>query len=118
MASTKQTLSARAFAVELLAASNGPRKVKELVEAALADPRAPKMAGKTPAATLSTQLYVAAKSGKPVATIDGTEGVIGQGGSRPARLQAQPRPASIVDPAHAAQQEALGRASCSVGRYL
>jgi hypothetical protein len=47
MPSTKQTISARAVAVELLAASNRPRKVKELVEAALADPRARKMAGKT-----------------------------------------------------------------------
>lgn len=76
MSSKKQTLSARAVAIEILAAANEPQKVKDLVEAALADPRARKMAGKTPAATLSAQLYVAAKSSKPVTTLDGTEGII------------------------------------------
>lgn len=81
MSSTKESLSARAVAVELLAASSGPRKVKELVAEALADPRARKMKGKTPAATLSAQLYTAAKSGKPVTTLDGTDGVIVKTGS-------------------------------------
>ena len=75
MPSKKQTMSAKVVAIELLAAA-GKYKVKDLVEAALADPRAKKMKGRTPAATLSAQLYVAAKSGKPVTTEDGTEGVI------------------------------------------
>jgi hypothetical protein len=79
MPAKKQSLSARAVAVELLAASSGPRKVKELVAEALADPGSRKMKGKTPEATLSAQLYVAAKSGKPVTTQDGTEGVIVKG---------------------------------------
>ena len=76
MPSTKQSLSARAVAVELLAAATGPRKVKEVIAEALADPRTHPMRGKTPDATLAAQLYVAAKSGKPVTTLDGREGVI------------------------------------------
>ena len=76
MSGTKQTLSARAVAIELLAASSGPRKVKELIAEALADPRSQKMKGKTPEATVAAQLYTAAKNGKPVTTLDGTEGVI------------------------------------------
>lgn len=76
MPAKKPTLSARAVAVELLAASSGPRKVKELIEEALADPRTRKMKGKTPDATVAAQLYTAAKKGTPVTTLDGTEGVI------------------------------------------
>jgi hypothetical protein len=48
----------------------------EVVEAALEDPRSQKMKGKTPSATLSAQLYTTAKSGKPVTTLDATEGII------------------------------------------
>jgi hypothetical protein len=76
MPAKKQTLSARAVAVEILAAASGPRKLKELVAEALADPRSRKMKGATPGATLSAQLYTAAKSGKPITTQDGTVGVI------------------------------------------
>jgi hypothetical protein len=76
MPSTKQTLSARTVAVELLAASGGPRKVKELITEALADPRSHKIKGKTPEATVAARLYTAAKNGKPVTTLDGTEGVL------------------------------------------
>ena len=76
MPSTKQKLSARAVAIELLPASSGPRKVKEIIAEALVDPRSRKMKGKTPVATVSAQMYVLAKSGKPVTTLDGTEGVV------------------------------------------
>ena len=76
MPTKKPSLSAKAVAVELLAASPGPRKVKELIAEALADPRSRKMKGKTPDATVAAQLYTVAKSGKPVTTLDGTEGVI------------------------------------------
>ena len=76
MPSTKQSLSARAVAIELLAASNGPRKVKEVIAEALADQRSRKMKGRTPDATVAAQLYTAAKNGKPVTTLDGTEGII------------------------------------------
>ena len=34
------------------------------------------MKGRTPEATVTAQLYVAAKSGRPLATLDGTEGII------------------------------------------
>jgi hypothetical protein len=76
MPSKKQSLSARAVVVELLAASSGPRKVKELIAEALADPRTRKMKGKTPDATVAAQLYTAAKKGATVTTLDGTEGKI------------------------------------------
>lgn len=39
-------------------------------------PSQPQDEGKTPEATVAAQLYTAAKSGKPVTTLDGTEGVI------------------------------------------
>lgn len=74
MPSKKPSLSARAVAVELLAASGGPRKVKELI--ALADSRTRKMKGKTPEATVAARLYTAAKKATLVTTLDGTEGVI------------------------------------------
>jgi hypothetical protein len=73
---TAEKHSAFKVAIELLAASNSPRKVKELIAEALADPRARKMKGKTPEATVAAQLYTAAKQGKPVTTLDGKEGVI------------------------------------------
>ena len=76
MSTTKPTLSASTVAIELLAASGGPRKVKEVIAEALADPRTRKMKGRTPDATVAAQLYVAAKSGKSVTTLDGTEGII------------------------------------------
>ena len=76
MPAKKPSLSARAVAVELLAASPSPRKVKELMVEAMADPRSRKMKGKTPEATVAAQLYTSAKGGKPVTTLDGTEGVI------------------------------------------
>jgi hypothetical protein len=57
MPSKKPTLSARTVAVELLAASPGPRKVKEVIAEALADPRSSKMKGKTPEAILGGRVY-------------------------------------------------------------
>ncbi len=76
MPTKKPSLSARAVAIEVLAVSSGPRKVKDLIAEALADPRSRKMTGKTPDATVAAQLYTTAKSGKPVTTLDGTEGII------------------------------------------
>lgn len=72
----KGSLSARAVAIEILADSGDAMQMKELVVAALADSRSRKMAGKTPGATLSAQLYVAIKQVKQLKRLDGTEGQI------------------------------------------